>query len=95
MKHADADNAYVRLKYNQKCIFLEVEDDGIGFVLGVTLMGSARPAWGLAGMRERATLLDGKFDVQSEVGKGTRIAIMVPTDTEGEGCDEYPFDPGR
>jgi signal transduction histidine kinase len=95
IKHADADNAYVRLNYNKKCVQLEVEDDGIGFVLGVTLTGSARPAWGLAGMRERATLLDGKFDIKSEVGKGTRVAIMVPTDADSEGCDEYPFDPGR
>jgi signal transduction histidine kinase len=95
VKHANADNAHVRLKYNQKCIFLEVEDDGIGFVLGVTTSGTARPAWGLAGMRERATLLEGKFDIKSEVGKGTRVAIMVPIDADSEGCDEYQFDPGR
>ncbi len=94
VKHADAENAYVRLKYNRKCVLVEVEDDGIGFVLGVTLMGNARPAWGLAGMRERATLLDGKFNLQSEVGKGTIVAIMVPTDDESEGCDEYPFNTG-
>jgi signal transduction histidine kinase len=95
VKHANANNAFVRLKYNHKCIQLEVEDDGIGFVLGVTTTGSSRPAWGLAGMQERATLLDGKFDIQSEVGKGTMITMMVPTDADSEGCDEYSFDSGR
>jgi signal transduction histidine kinase len=95
IKHADAQNAHVRLKYNPKCVTLEVQDDGSGFDLGVTAMDSARPAWGLTGMRERATLLEGRFYVESEIGKGTLVGMMVPTDDDREGCDEYPLDTGR
>jgi two-component system sensor histidine kinase DegS len=95
IKHSQAENAYVRLKYNQNCVTLEVQDDGGGFDLGVTAMDSARPAWGLAGMRERASLLDGRFNVESEIGKGTRVEMMVPTDAENEGCDENWLNPGR
>jgi signal transduction histidine kinase len=95
VKHANALNAYVRLNFNPKCITLEVQDDGGGFDLGVTAMDSARPAWGLAGMRERANLLDGRFYVESEIGEGTLVGIMVPTDAEREGCNDDPLDTGR
>ena len=95
VKHADALNAYVRLNFNPKCTTLEVQDDGGGFDLGVTAMDSARPAWGLAGMRERANLLDGRFYVESEIGEGTLVGITVPTDAEREGCDDDPLDTGR
>lgn len=94
VKHAAANNAYVRLNYNPKCVTLEVEDDGSGFDLGVTAMDSARPAWGLAGMRERATLLEGRFYLESEIGKGTLVGVIVPTDPERKGCDEDTLDPG-
>ncbi len=95
VKHASANHAYIRLKFMPKCVTLEVQDDGSGFDLGVTAMDSARPAWGLAGMRERATLLDGRFYIESEVGKGTVIGMIVPTDPERKGCDEYSLDSGR
>ncbi len=95
VKHANAEQVDVRLQYNPKCVVLEVQDDGDGFNLSAVAKNSARPAWGLAGMRERATLLDGRFYIESEIGKGTLVGMMVPTDTESEGCDEDPPDPGR
>ena len=94
VKHSNALNAYVRLNFNPKSITLEIQDDGGGFDLGVTAMDSARPAWGLAGMRERANLLDGRFYVESEIGKGTLVGMIVPTDADREECDEDPLDSG-
>jgi signal transduction histidine kinase len=94
MKHSGAFRVHVRLSYDSKCITLEVQDDGSGFDLGVTAMDSARPAWGLAGMRERATLLGGRFYVESEIGKGTLVGMIVPIDADREGCDDNPHDTG-
>lgn len=94
VKHSDAENANVRLRYNPNCVTLEVQDDGNGFDLGLTAMDSARPTWGLTGMRERATLLDGRFFLESEMGMGTLVRMIVPTDPDREGCDEYPLDTG-
>ena len=35
---------------------------------------------GMMGMRERVTLLGGRFDLVSVLTKGTRIALEVPFD---------------
>ncbi|TFH34143.1 MAG: sensor histidine kinase [Anaerolineales bacterium] len=94
VKHSSAQHAQVRVKFNPEYVTLEVQDDGSGFDLGVTAMDSARPTWGLAGMRERATLLDGRFFVESEIGKGTLVRVSVPTDANREEYDEYPLDTG-
>ena len=77
VRHASAQQAWVRLSYNQVAVCLEVEDDGVGFNTVAT--GSAdRPSWGLMGMQERVTLMGGAFDLSSEIGKGTRIVATVP-----------------
>lgn len=95
VKHADAKHATVRLKYNPNCVTLEVQDDGSGFDMDVVAMDSSRPTWGLTGMRERAALLDGRFEVESEPGKGTQIIIMVPTDVDNKGCNDDSPDLAR
>jgi signal transduction histidine kinase len=56
---------------------LEVTDDGRG-------MGPAAvEGFGLRGMRERVTTGGGRLDVTSEVGRGTRVEISLPSDTSG------------
>jgi signal transduction histidine kinase len=95
VKHADAKHATVRLKYSPNCVTLEVQDDGSGFDIGVVAMDSARPAWGLTGMRERAALLDGRFHVESKPREGTLISMMVPTDADNKGCNDDSPDPSR
>jgi two-component system CheB/CheR fusion protein len=61
-------------------LVVTVEDNGVGFnvdSLGSELSGS--PArLGLAGMRERAQLLAGSLDVESEPGRGTTIYLRIP-----------------
>jgi signal transduction histidine kinase len=54
---------------------LEVEDDGCGFEVHAR---AERPAWGLLGMEERATLLGGSVAIQSQPGHGTRVEMTIP-----------------
>jgi signal transduction histidine kinase len=56
---------------------LEVTDDGRG------IGPAAVEGFGLRGMRERVTTGGGRLDVTSEVGRGTRVEISLPSDTSG------------
>ena len=55
---------------------VQVEDNGRGFDLAHTR--ADRPSSGLAGMRERVSLLNGQFTVESAPGAGTQITAELP-----------------
>jgi two-component system, NarL family, sensor histidine kinase UhpB len=78
-KHARAQKAWVTLKEDCGVVHAHVRDDGRGFDAQAVL----RTPWqdrglGLAGMQERAMLLDGSIKIESQVGAGTSIEIAIP-----------------
>jgi PAS domain S-box-containing protein len=75
-KHAQARNATVLLERSAGRVSLIVEDDGIGFDVAQQL--GVRQRFGVTGMRERALLLGGEFDIESTPGKGTTIVARIP-----------------
>jgi PAS domain S-box-containing protein len=75
-RHAGVRDATVRLRCDAESISLSVEDDGVGFDLErVTL---AHESGGLAGMRERATLLGGRLVIDSAPRQGTKVRAELP-----------------
>ncbi len=76
IKHAEAKAVKITLTYNAECVCLRVEDNGRGF--DATTARVQRPAWGLLGMEERATLLGGKFKLKSQPGQGTHVEVTIP-----------------
>ena len=56
-------------------IEVRVKDDGKG---GATDAVSSQPGLGVMGMRERALLLGGRLEVESEDGRGTTIRAILP-----------------
>jgi signal transduction histidine kinase len=56
-------------------VLVVVEDDGIGIQ---TRASSLNRCFGLAGIKERISVLGGVARVISSKGKGTRIEITVP-----------------
>jgi signal transduction histidine kinase len=81
VKHAEAQNVVLSLEFKDSAISIEVEDDGKGFdAEAVSLEADKARGLGLLGMRERITLLGGKFHIESEPDSGTRLAIEVPLD---------------
>jgi len=72
-RHAGAQEVLVRLEPEGESLILEISDDGRGFDPDNT-----PGALGLAGMRERAEQLEGRFKLESAPGKGTRILVEVP-----------------
>jgi two-component system sensor histidine kinase UhpB len=72
-QHAGARNVEVDLSANGHGVELVVRDDGCGFD-----SGERHDSLGLSGMAERARLLGGKLDVDSQPGGGTALTLQVP-----------------
>jgi two-component system sensor histidine kinase DegS len=73
-KHAEASKVVVRVTFDDGAALLVVQDDGKGFDPKVTPKGH----YGLLNMRERAGKIDGRVDVESTPGQGTRVALAIP-----------------
>ncbi|MDZ4719270.1 MAG: histidine kinase [Roseiflexaceae bacterium] len=79
-KHANATTARVLIDYSANGIHVSVEDDGGGFSIKDVLSNeNGRRNMGIATMRQQVeTLLRGEFGIESSVGRGTRVAAVIP-----------------
>lgn len=78
-RHAQASQVSVRLRNEEESIVLEIEDDGVGFLVPERWVEQARQGHlGLLGGAERAESLGGKMQVISSPGKGTIVRVTVP-----------------
>jgi len=79
-KHAQAKNVSINLEFLEKELKLYVFDDGKGFDTNDLKVRKEdiSSGFGLYSMRERIELLNGKFEINSTIGKGTRLSITVP-----------------
>ena len=83
VRHAQAQKVVVRLRIRPQQIRLEVEDDGTGFVVPRRWIQLAREGHlGLVGAKERVDALNGRIEIISAPGKGTKIRVTVPVETE-------------
>jgi signal transduction histidine kinase len=84
-KHAQTRRVYVELRRQGDKIYLEVRDHGCGFDPDSASGGSGPgERTGLAGMRERARVLDGELQINSRLGTGTSIIVVVPLPATAE-----------
>jgi signal transduction histidine kinase len=75
-RHARAHRVTVRLEApDGGGLALAVEDDGVGFD---PRSGGGAAGLGLIGMRERARWLEGRLEVDSAPGRGTRVRVEIP-----------------
>lgn len=84
VKHGGARQVSIELRYEPASVCLTVSDDGRGFSAGHP---SPTGHFGLLDMRERAQSMGSHLRVESELGRGTRIAVEVPLHPP-EGIDE-------
>jgi NarL family two-component system sensor histidine kinase LiaS len=74
-KHANASKTNISMTRNNGTVKVLVEDDGVGIFPKGNFRGNS---FGLAGIKERVSMLGGVVRVVSLKGKGTRIEIDVP-----------------
>jgi signal transduction histidine kinase len=72
-RHSGARRAWVRLRFAERELELEVEDHGAGFG-----PNGDKPGIGLVAMRERAELLGGTVEFSQPAEGGTRVRLRVP-----------------
>ncbi len=75
-RYAHAQCVYLSLTQDQHFIYLRIRDEGCGFDPLQKHTGL-----GIAGMRERAALLDGTLTIISQPGQGTTVEACLPLST--------------
>ncbi|WP_159468121.1 histidine kinase [Dyadobacter sp. 3J3] len=80
VKHSESDNIKIKLEQNTNQIFLEIEDDGKGFLISNLKIknGSFLTQNGIENIRTRTQLLNGEMKIISKVDTGTRLVINIP-----------------
>jgi two-component system sensor histidine kinase UhpB len=78
LRHSGARSVTVSLQADAETLTLRVADDGKG-VPAQLPSGTA----GIAGMRERAMLVDGRLSIQSRPNEGTEVRLTVPVAEAG------------
>jgi ligand-binding sensor domain-containing protein/two-component sensor histidine kinase len=76
-RHGQATRIDVRLEYQQRGLFLRVQDDGKGFD-PKTADNTPSGHFGMAVMRERAERFGGELHVTSRPGSGTTVEASIP-----------------
>ena len=80
VRHANAASVVVRLVQEQDLVTLEICDDGVGFdPQRLEALESGGRGLGLRGMRERAMILGGSLELESDIGEGTIVRIRFRT----------------
>jgi signal transduction histidine kinase len=72
-RHAKASEAWLQLSRGEGQVTLLVSDNGVGI-----LPEEQKDGFGLIGLRERSSLLNGDFFVDSRAGGGTQITFRLP-----------------
>jgi ligand-binding sensor domain-containing protein/signal transduction histidine kinase len=78
IRHAKARRIEVEIRYDEQHLRLRIRDDGKGIDRTVIDRDRAPGHWGLCGMRERAKIVGGNFEVWSEHDSGTEVELTIP-----------------
>jgi ligand-binding sensor domain-containing protein/signal transduction histidine kinase len=77
VRHAQARNILVNLKFDARRVQLSVQDDGRGFDHERSMNGDGKH-FGLVGMQERADRIKGTLKIDSRADAGTKVLVDVP-----------------
>ena len=78
-QHAEAKNVHLSLEGATSQVEMRIEDDGVGFE--ATASGPAfesLPGHGIFSIQEQLLHLGGSLKIDSALGKGTRLEVVVP-----------------
>lgn len=78
LKHSGAEEAVITLVIKNKQLIITIKDDGTGMGESDEKSFAGKFGFGLSGIMERVRILNGKFDLKSSEGSGTKIYIAIP-----------------
>lgn len=79
VKHAEADQVTIKLRQSDGLFEGEISDNGRGFdAANITRDNNSPHGLGLQGMHERISQVGGTLEINSAIGKGTRILVRIP-----------------
>jgi len=85
-RHSGASEASITVECQGAEIRVTISDNGKGFELPKQLSDfTRRGKLGLTGMAERAQLIGGELEVDSQIGRGTTIIVKAPTKLYNQG----------
>ena len=73
VRHSKCSHISLKILFSMDEIQLHFKDNGCGFDTGQNVNG-----FGLAGIRERVTDMRGNINIESKIGEGTTITIVLP-----------------
>jgi two-component system, NarL family, sensor histidine kinase UhpB len=78
VRHAQAQQAWVDIRFEHDTLTLRVKDNGKGF-LRSALSGDLvqKGHFGLLGLQERAELIHAQLQVDTAPGKGTTVSVIL------------------
>lgn len=89
VRHAKATRAWVELRQDENELNVTVRDDGVGFdVAAVQARAGRGRSFGVLSMQERVELLEGRLEIDSAPGRGTRIGARFPVARPAAECPE-------
>ena len=78
-KHARANNVWLTVVRKEMELLTTIRDDGQGFsVEEMEISYATRGSIGLLNLYERAEMLGGRISIESVLGHGTTVSLMVP-----------------
>jgi signal transduction histidine kinase len=75
VKHANAHEVTLHLKFDDLSVCMEIHDDGIGFNSKVAHLTGGM---GLRGIKERVQKIGGKLEIKSSPKAGTTLRVTAP-----------------
>jgi signal transduction histidine kinase len=73
LRHAQATEMELKLRYEPKNVVLEIQDNGVGFVYDEKSSG-----FGIRGMQRRCAKVDAHMGIVSKPGVGTQVTVRAP-----------------
>jgi two-component sensor histidine kinase len=75
VRHANPTLIVVTLRWDASNLVLQVKDNGSGISAA---RSETSAGFGMGNMRERASVIDGRLEIQTAAGNGTTITVTVP-----------------
>lgn len=76
-RHANASRVCITLRADDTTLRMDISDDGVGMAEPA---GRKSGSFGLVGIHERVSYLQGQLVIDSAPGKGTTLSVSIPCD---------------